>query len=201
MDRLTGFLWEVGLYNSTNLSSGLPTQSVDPGPSDYQARVNMYFNGDSFIGVAGYSGLQSIAGVPGAFGPANRYQMVGPDFSYYFGKPFKKVEGVMLKPFNLIGGYLTGQVDNPFGTGQQVAFNGYFTELDYALSPRSMCFLRYDKVNSNSLGAFMPGAIVEGITADYTYYFRTNFWLGVEYTHDLTSTKQDMLGVLFDFAF
>ncbi|MDR3689522.1 MAG: hypothetical protein P4L46_09100 [Fimbriimonas sp.] len=201
MDSMKGFLWEVGLYNSTNLSSGLATQTVNPGPSDYQARINAYFSGDSFIGIAGYTGLQSVAGIPGVAGPANRYKMFGPDFSYYFGKPFEKVQGVKVKPFNLLGGYLTGEAANPTGAGTSVAFHGYFAELDYAVSPKSMAFIRYDKVDSNNLGAFMPGAIVEGITANYTYYIRTNFWVGAEYTHDLTTTKQDMFGLVFDFAF
>ena len=191
MDRLTGYLWEVGIYNSTNLSA---TQ-VNPNPNDYSARINAYFGGDSFIGIAGYSGLIDVG-----TGLANRYQQFGPDFSYYFGKPIEKSQGMMIKPFNLIGGYLTGKASNPNNDGNQASWNGYYGELNYALTPRSMCFLRYDKVNSNQIGNLQP-TITEGLTANYTYYFRTNFWVGVEYTQDLTSAKQNLLGVLFDFAF
>ena len=191
MDRLTGFLWELGVYNSTNLS---PT-AANPNPNDYSGRLNMYFNGDSFIGISGYSGLMNIGS-----GVSNRYRMAGPDLSFYFGKPIEKSKGMMIKPFNLLAGYLTGQVDNPNDDGQRASWKGYYAELDYALTPRSMCFLRYDKVDSNQLANLEP-TITEGVTLNYTYYLRTNFWLGLEYTQDLTSAKQNMLGFLFNFAF
>jgi hypothetical protein len=191
MDQLKGFLWEVGMYNSTNLS---PTAD-NPNPNDYSARLNAYFSGDSFVGVQAYSGLMNVG-----TGVANRFRFAGPDFSYYFGKPIEKSKGMMVKPFNLLGGYMTGQADNPNDDGNRVSWNGYYLELNYAVSPRSMCFLRYDKVNSNNLGALQT-TVTDAVTANYTYYLRTNFWLGLEYTQDLTSAKQNMLGFLFNFAF
>jgi len=191
MDRMTGFLWEVGMYNSTNLSAN----AVNPNPNDYSARLNMYVNGDSFVGISGYSGLMTIGA-----GQANRYQFGGPDFSYYFGKPIEKSKGMMIKPFDLLGGYISGKASNPNNDGIEVSWKGYFLELDYALNNRSMCFLRYDKVNGNNLGALEP-TVTEAVTANYTYYLRTNFWLGLEYTHDLTAAKQNLLGFLFNFAF
>ncbi len=193
MDRLTGFLWEVGLYNSTNLSQTAP----DPNPSDYSARLNMYFSGDSFIGLAGYSGLMTVGT---GTGEANRYQFGGPDFSYYFGKPIEKSQGMMIKPFNLMGGYISGLASNPNADGTQVSWNGYYFELDYAVTPRSMCFVRYDKVNSNNFSDLEP-TVTDAVTANYTYYIRTNFFVGLEYTADMTSLHQNLLGLLFDFAF
>lgn len=192
MDRLTGFLWEFGVYNSVN-SAGA---TIAPNPSDFQARVNMYFGGDSFIGLAGYSGLMTAP-----TGNLNHYEEAGPDFSIYYGKPFEKSKGMMIKPFNLLGGYLVGQADNPGGDDVRASYNGYFLEQDYAPNPRSVCFLRYDKINSSNLGYLTPAAFSEGLTANYTYYLRTNFWVGLEYTQDLSSAKQNLFGVLFDFAF
>ena len=190
MDQLKGFLWEVGMYNSLNLS---PSQG--PNPSDYSARLNMYVHGDSFIGISGYSGVMNVG-----TGVANRYRFGGPDFSYYFGKPIEKSKGMKIKPFNLLGGYIAGQADNPNDDGTKVSWNGYFLELNYALTPRSMCYLRYDKVHGDNLASLTP-TVTDSITANYTYYMRTNFWLGLEYTQDLTSAKQNMLGLLFNFGF
>lgn len=191
MDKLTGFLWEVGVYNSTNLS----TSQINPSPNDYSARINAYFGGDSFVGIAAYSGLMSVG-----TGAANRYREIGPDFSYYFGKPIEKSQGMMIKPFNLIGGYITGQVDNPNNDGVRASWNGYYCELNYAATARSMCFLRYDKVTSNQIGLLQP-TFTEALTANYTYYFRTNFWVGAEYSQDLSNVKQNLFGLVFSFAF
>ncbi len=191
MDKLSGYLWEIGVFNSLNLS----TSQLSPSPTDYSARVNAYFGGDSFIGIAAYSGLMSVGS-----GVANRYREIGPDFSYYFGKPFEKTQGLKAKPFNLIGGYLTGQVDNPNNDGIRASFKGYYAELNYCISPKSMCFLRYDKVESDNIANLQP-TITNALTANYTYYFRTNFWAGLEYTRDVSGAKQNLLGMLFNFAF
>jgi hypothetical protein len=192
MDRLTGFLWEFGVYNSINVN-GNPD---NPNPSDFEARLNAYFNGDSFVGVSGYSGLMTIGS-----GLANHYQFGGPDFSLYYGKPMEKTKNLYIKPFNLIGGYITGQASNPNDTGNKVSWNGYYLEQDYTPNPRSICFLRYDKVNCDNLQDLMPTGITNALTVNYTYYFRTNFWVGAEYTQDLSGAKQNLLGILFDFAF
>jgi hypothetical protein len=176
-DRLTGFLWEIGLYNSLN-TNGNP---VNPNPTDLQGRLNMYFNGDSFVGVAGYTGLMTVG-----TGATNRFRVFGPDLSYQFGKPFEKVQGLKVKPFNLLASYLTGQVDNPNNDGARASYRGFFVQQEYAPDSRSYAYLRYDRVYSNGLGNLMPTA-ANGLTANYTYYLRTNFWLGVEYTHDFSS--------------
>ena len=202
MDRMTGLLWEVGAFNSDNLSkaNGAGIVPNNPSPNNYQARINAYFSGDSFVGIAGYTGLMSTENT--GPGPANRFRMVGPDFAYHFGKPFEKSQGMFVKPYTLYGGYLAGQADNPAGDGKRYSFNGYFATLEYAINPKSICYIRYDKINGNNLGnAFAAGAITDGITANYSYYFRTNFWAGLEYTHDLSPAKQDMLGLVFNLAF
>jgi hypothetical protein len=191
MDRQTGLLWELGVYNSTN-TNGNP---MNPNPSDFSGRINLYFGGDSFIGLAGYSGLMTVG-----TGATNRYRVAGPDFSYSFGKPIDKTQGIKIKPFNLFGGYLTGQVDNPNNDGNRASYKGYFLEQDFAPNGRSMCFLRYDRVDSNALTSLLP-TVTNGLTANYTYYLRTNFWVGLEYTHDFTSARQHLFGVLFNFAF
>lgn len=191
MDELKGFLWEVGIFDSTN-TNGNPNT---PNPSDFEARVNAYFGGDSFIGLSAYSGLMTVGG-----GAASRYRMAGPDLSFWYGKPIEKSKEMYVKPFDLLAGYMVGQVDNASDAGPRANWNGIFVEQDYMPSPRSVCFLRYDKVNGTNLDALTP-TFTEGLTANYTFYIRTNFWIGAEYTQDLTNAKQNLLGVLFNFAF
>lgn len=191
MDRQTGILWEVGMFNSTNVNGNATT----PNPSDAEARLNVYFGGDSFIGVSAYSGLMTVGD-----GITNRFRYGGPDFSINFGKPIEKSKGMFIKPFNLFGGYVSGTADNPGADGTKAKWNGFFVEQDVALNDKTMAFVRYDKVNGTNLNYLSP-TYTEALTGNVTYYLRTNFWIGLEYTHDLSSAKQNLFGLLFNFAF
>jgi hypothetical protein len=191
MDVLQGFLFEVGIYNSTNTNGNPDT----PNPSDFQARVNAYFDGDSTIGLSAYSGLMTVGS-----GVTSRYRMFGPDLSYWFGKKIEKSKDMYVRPFDLLAGYTVGEVDNASDSGTRDSWNGFFVEQDYMPSARSVCFLRYDKVNGVNPTLLTP-TFTEALTGNYTYYLRTNFWIGAEYSQDLSNAKQNLLGILFNFAF
>jgi hypothetical protein len=119
------------------------------------------------------------------------------DFSLQLGKPYTKAKNLMQKPFNILGGYISGSADNPNADGLKVSWNGYMLEGDYTMGSQSIFHLRYDRVMSKDL----PSLELNGVTANYTFYLKTNFFVGLEYTHDLTTAKQHRLALLFDFAF
>ena len=187
MDQLKGGLWEVGVFTG----SGDP---IGKDAKDAMARFNMYFNNDSFVGVYGYTG-RSVIGDP-VTGVDNNHRLVGADFSTYWGKPFEKSPGVMQKPINILGGYVNGKDDNPLGDGTKVSWHGGFVEADYIMR-RSAVVLRYDRVTSPDF----PDMRRNLVTANYTFWLRTNFELGVEYTHDNSNTRLNGLGLIFNFAF
>ncbi len=184
-DTLEGFLWEVGLYNG----GGGPD---DNNAKDFSARGNLYFGGDSFIGVWAYGGETAISPTI-----ANKHRTIGVDFSLEFGQPFEKTKGVMQKPFNILGGFASGKADNPSGTGIEVNWNSFFVEGDYVIGDRSIFLMRYDKIHSDD----QPSLKRELLTSNYSYYLKTNFVLAFEYTRDLRNTERDKFAILFNFAF
>ena len=194
MDRLTGYLWEVGVYNGNNSS----TAASGSGLSDFSGRVNAYFLGDSFAGLVGYAGSSTIGG-----GALNHYQSGGLDFSLMLGKPIERAKGLKQKPFEIFGNYLAGTASNPFDTGAKVNWHGFFVEGDYLIGTKAIAYLRYDKVTGNGLETLPANSGIrpEAVTANFTYYLRTNFYIGAEYTRDMTAANQSGLGVLFNFAF
>jgi len=187
MDQLKGGLWEFGLFTG----SGDP---IGKDAKDAMGRFNVYFNNDSFVGVYGYTG-RSVIGDP-VTGADNNHRLVGADFSTYWGKAFEKSPGVMQKPFNFMGGYVNGKDDNPFGDGTKVRWNGGFLEGDYIM-PRSIFLVRYDRVSSHDFSDMRRNLV----TANYTYWLRTNFEIGLEYTHDNSNTRLNGLSLNFNFAF
>jgi len=199
-DSMKGFLWEVGLFNSNSQGAGNGNGTA-LNAQDVSGRLNAYFNGDCFVGVAAYHGRTMVpvtdpnTNLTSFFG--NTYTMGGADFSLKFGKPFEKTKGLMQKPFELCGSFLSGTADSPNGDGMKVNWNGYFLEGDYVLGQKSLVYLRYDQINSSS----MPSLELQHLTGNYTYYLRTNFFVGLEYTQDLKNTKNNALGIVFDFAY
>ena len=187
MDQLKGGLWEVGVF----------TGSPDPigkDVNDAMGRFNVYFNNDSFVGVYGYTG-RTVIGDP-VTGVDNHHHLLGADFSAYFGKAYEKSPGVMQKPFDLMGGVVSGKDDNPLGDGTKVSWNGGFVEGDYIM-PRSIFLLRYDEVHSKDFSDMKRNLL----TANYTYWLQTNFEVGLEYTHDQNNTRLNGLSLNFNFAF
>lgn len=198
-DSMKGFLWEVGVYNSNSQGAGNGNGTALDA-QDVAGRVNAYFNNDSFVGLAGYHGRTLIPVTDPITNATtfngNTYNMGGVDFSLWLGKPFDKV-GVKQKPFELLGSYLAGTAESPNGDGVKVNWNGFFVEGDYVIGSRSLFVLKYDQVNS----ADMPALVTKRLTGNYTYYLRTNFFIGLEYSQDLTYTKNNALGIVFDFAY
>ena len=199
-DSMKGFLWEVGLYNSNSQGAG-SGNGTELDAQDVTGRLNAYFNNDSFVGVSAYHGRTMIPVVDPTTTltsyNANTYTMGGVDFSVKLGNPFEKTKGVMQKPFEILGSYLTGTASSPNGDGVKTNWNGYFVEGDYVLGQKSLMYVRYDQINSSS----MPSLELQHLTGNYTYYLRTNFYVGVEYTQDLKNTKNNALGLVFNFAY
>jgi hypothetical protein len=200
MDSMKGFLWEVGLYNSNSQGAGNGNGTALDA-QDVTGRINAYFNNDSFVGISAYHGRTMVPVTDPmttltSYNP-NTYTMGGVDFSLKLGSPFEKTKGVMQKPFEILGSYLTGTATSPNGDGVKTNWNGYFIEGDYVLGQKSMIVLRYDQINSSD----MPSLQLQHITGNYTYYLRTNFFVGMEYTQDLKNTRNNALGILFDFAY
>jgi hypothetical protein len=194
MNTLVGFLWEVGFYNS-NGAGGATARDA----GDFSARLNAYFGGDSFIGLVGFAGRTTVES-----GATNSYRMGGVDLSISFGELIEKTPGMKIKQYNLLASYLSGSADNPLDTGEKVNWHGYFIELDRVIGQRAMAVLKYNRVNGGSLldAPANSGLFSKAITANVTYYLRTNFWAGLEYTKDLNAGgKNNALGLVFSFAF
>lgn len=188
MDQLKGGLWEFGVFTG----SGDP---IGKDAKDAMGRFNVYFNNDSFVGVYGYTG-RTVIGDP-VTGVDNNHHLFGADFSVDFGKSFEKSPGVMQKPIILMGGIVNGKDDNPLGDGTKVSWSGGFLEGNYVIGSKSIFVLRYDKINSKDLSDIRRDLI----TANYTYWLKTNFEVGLEYTHDNKNTRLNGLSLNFNFAF
>lgn len=206
MNVLKGFLWEVGFYDSNLGGSASATRDA----SDFNARLNAYFNKDSFIGAFGYTGRTVVA----SSNDNNKYNVEGLDFSYNFGRLIEKTEGVKLHEWNLIGIGSTGVAHDPLGDGNHGRFDGYTFELNKIIGGRAIAFLRYDRVNaadfmapSDGSNTTWPGGLnsalrTNSLTANYTFYPRTNVWTGIEYSRDMnTGNHNGYLGLVFSFAF
>lgn len=200
-DSMKGFLWEVGLYNSNSQGAGGNGNGTALNAQDITGRVNAYFNNDSFVGVAGYHGRTLVPVTDPTTNltsfNGNTYTMGGVDFSLKLGNPFERAQGLKQKPFEILGSYLSGTASSPNGDGMKVNWNGFFVEGDYVMGTRSMLVARYDQITSSS----MPSLEVKHLTGNFTYYLRTNFYVGVEYTQDLKNTKNNALGIVFNFAY
>lgn len=201
LNKLQGLLWEVGFYNS-NPSAGTST-TRDAG--DFSGRLNAYFNTDSFIGLEGFAGRTVVPdAVNIGSDVSNNYRAAGADASVGFGRMVEKTPGMKIHEFNLLASYLSGRADNPLGTGETVNFNGYFVELDKVIGGRAMGVVRYNKLNAGDM-MLLPnnlGLHNNALTFNYTFYPRTNFWVGLEYTQDLNSGGNNHnLGLVFSFAF
>ncbi|MHB8636416.1 MAG: hypothetical protein ACYC96_08080 [Fimbriimonadaceae bacterium] len=200
MDSMKGLLWEVGLYNSNSQGAGNGNGTALDA-QDVTGRLNVYFDNDSYVGLAAYHG-RTLVPVTNpnttltSFFP-NNYTMGGVDFSLKLGMPFEKTKGVLQKPIELLGSYLAGTASSPNGDGVKTNWNGYFLEGDYVLGQKSILFVRYDRVTS----ADMPALELEHLTGNYTYYLRTNLYVGLEYTHDLKNTNNSALGIIFNIAY
>lgn len=196
MNVLKGSLWEVALYNSNNPGGG---RQKDIG--DYAFRFNQYFNGDSFVGLMAFAGRTTV----GAASDLNKYSATGLDFSMGFGKKVEKTTGMKIHEYNLLGSYLNGHADNPADDGNRANFKGYFLDLQKVIGGRAIASLKYDRLflDDGIANLAANGSLhTNALTANYTYYLRTNFWVGLEYTRDLTAGgKNHNLGAVFSFAF
>lgn len=199
-ESMKGFLWEVGLYNSNSQGAGNGNGTALDA-QDVTGRLNAYFMNDSFVGVAAYHGRTMVPVTDPVSNlttyNGNTYTMGGVDFSVKLGNPFEHTKGVMQKPFELLGSFLSGTASSPNGDGMKTNWNGYFIEGDYVIGQRSIAYLRYDQINSTD----MPSLQLQHLTGNYSYWLRTNFFIGVEYTQDLKNTKNNALGVVFNFAY